>query len=210
MSRRNPALRLPDPTRDYSDFPSTISRETVVFRAHDAKYAGADVWHFSIWRNPDESGRFDLSAPDGTCYVAESVEVATRERLAGQYLAQGVISHAAASVFAVSTTTLPVGKYAEVTDPVAVDYGVNSELSTTAEYGVTHAWANVFRAALHGGIHYVARFSTSSAPNAYAVFGSSEISCPEVRPDCDGPEACRRVGIEVLSPPLARDVSIDE
>ena len=57
----------------------------VWYRAHAV---GLGPW----WYSHDSSGRFDLPAPAGTCYLASQLEVAVRERLGETLVTAGLIA----------------------------------------------------------------------------------------------------------------------
>ena len=88
-SRQRPALGAPP--AELSRFPrARLTSDTVLYRAHTR---GRSPW----WFSSDLSGRFDLLAPHGTCYLATDVETALRERFGHELVELGVVSFEAAA-----------------------------------------------------------------------------------------------------------------
>jgi hypothetical protein len=137
-----------------------------VFRAHRVERA---PW----WFGSDGSGRFDLGAPRGTCYVAESAVVAVRERIGIVLGTKRRIPSAALDGVVVSRLGLvePVA-VANLRSARAAAFGVLNELASMVPYDVPQAWARALDAAGYDGVRYPARFSTGRA-GAVAVFGPS-------------------------------------
>ena len=90
-SRTTVAQQGPRDGVDLADFPSEESRGTTFYRA---KRHDRGAWWFAS-TEPDadgiDGGRFDLAVPRGTCYWADSVEVAVRERLAHHVLSTNTV-----------------------------------------------------------------------------------------------------------------------
>ena len=135
-----------------------------LFRAH---VAGRGPW----WFGSDGSGRFDLAAPRGTCYAADSALVAVRERL-GPVL--GAVPRVPAALLAGAVVTrLPLpapARLASLRSSRAAGYGVLRELQVMTPYVVPQAWARAFDAAGYGGLSYGPRFTPGRA-GAVALFG---------------------------------------
>jgi hypothetical protein len=199
--RTDVAQQPPSPDVDLSVFPAVESRGTTFYRAkrHDR---GA-WWFASTPADADgvDGGRFDLATPRGTCYWADSVEVAVRERLAHHTLTTNTVFAARAREMVVVAARASRGRrFADVTDPAAVRSGVGAELQTMGDYRVPQAWARAFDAAGFAGVRYSTRFTSAAAANAWAVFGSAGVPRrprPE-RVHRDGVTACRESGIRVL------------
>lgn len=199
--RTDVAQQGPPAGLDLAGFPAAESRGTTFYRAkrHDR---GA-WWFASTPADADgvDGGRFDLAEPRGTCYWADSVEVAVRERLAHHTLHTNTVFAGRAREMVVVAARASRGRrFADVTDPAAVRSGVGAELQTMGDYRVPQAWARAFDAAGFAGVRYSTRFTSASAANAWAVFGSAGVPRrprPE-RVHRDGITACRESGIRVL------------
>jgi hypothetical protein len=200
--RRTEVAQLaPTAEADLADFPSVESRGTTFYRAkrHDR---GA-WWFASTPADADGvgGGRFDLADPRGTCYWADSVEVAVRERLAHHTLHTNTVFVGRAREMVVVAARASRGRrFADVTAPDAVRHGVGAELQTMVDYRVPQAWARALDAAGFAGVRYSTRFTSDAAPNAWAVFGDAGVPRrprPE-RVHRDGVSACVESGIRVL------------
>jgi hypothetical protein len=195
------AQRGPAADADLGAFPSVESRGTTFYRAkrHDR---GA-WWFASTPADADgvDGGRFDLADPRGTCYWADSVEVAVRERLAHHTLHTNTVFVGRATAMVVVAARASRGRrFADVTAPAAVRHGVGAELPTMVDYRVPQGWARAFDAAGFAGVRYSTRFTSDAAPNAWAVFGDAGVPRrprPE-RVHRDGVTACLESGIRVL------------
>lgn len=132
-------------------------------------------WYFaSLPADPAAGGRFDLPAPDGTCYFANKPRVAALERV-GRFTAQHkpvpADLVAARIVTSVATSTLPA-KAANLTAArAATHFGVTGELFTTPDYTIGQAWAAAVHDHRHEALTYTPRFSPGE--RAIAVFGPS-------------------------------------
>lgn len=200
-ARTDVAQQGPADDLDLTDFPATESRGTTFYRAkrHDR---GA-WWFASTPADADgvDGGRFDLADPRGTCYWADSVEVAVRERLAHHTLHTNTVFAARAREMVVVAARASRGRrFADVTDAAAVRFGVGAELQTMGDYRVPQAWARAFDAAGFAGVRSSTRFTSAAAANAWAVFGDAGVP-RKPRPERvhrDGIAACRESGIRVL------------
>lgn len=200
-ARTDVAQQPPGDDLDLTGFPAAESRGTTFYRAkrHDR---GA-WWFASTPADADgvDGGRFDLADPRGTCYWADSVEVAVRERLAHHTLHTNTVFAARAREMVVVAARASRGRrFADVTDTAAVRSGVGAELQTMGDYRVPQAWARAFDASGFAGVRYSTRFTSAAAANAWAVFGDAGIP-RKPRPERvhrDGIAACRESGIRVL------------
>lgn len=152
------------------------------FRAHVDR-GGRDhgCWWFSsvdAGDDPDTHGRFDLPAPEGTCYLASTEEAAARERVGTQLRSVGGRESVLTSVLTtrqgpvtVTETEVPALDAANL--PVkAAQRWINRSLSVgTGIYSVTQAWARAFRAAGFEGIVHAPRFTGGARVRSLAVFG---------------------------------------
>jgi hypothetical protein len=176
-AREHPAQRAPGPDVDLRGFPvRRLAAGTVVFRAHRAVRG---PW----WFSSDGSGRFDLAAPRGTCYVAESAIVAVRERIGVVLGMQRQVPAAVLSGVVVSRLALAeLTVVANLRAARAAEFGVLNELATMVPYDVPQAWARSLDAAGLHGARYPARFSTGRA-GSIAIFGAAGDRADPVDPE---------------------------
>jgi hypothetical protein len=200
MRRNEPAQRPPVDGIDLTEFPFEAARGTTMYRA--ARRDRSAWWFASAPSDdPEAGGRFDLPEPDGTCYWADTVEVAVRERLAHHTLHTNTVFIERAREMVVAAARTPRGaRFADVSAPTAVRFGVSSELATTPEYRVSQAWARAFHASTFRGVRYGARFSSDAGPNAWAIFGVAGAPARRrlERVHRSGVEACHEAGIRVI------------
>jgi RES domain-containing protein len=181
---------LADPPPTLDAFPS-IPAPSVLYRIHRSSL---DPLYFSN----TGAGRFDLSAPRGTLYTAETpvgafLEV-FRERLVSS-----------AEVTARSLTTLdPIRelRLADCTHPEARSFGVTAAIHSTPDYALTQRWALAFADAGFDGIEYLVSHDPSASERAVAVFAEAIRSTTSAAiPDDLAAEVQRRFGLLVLPAP---------
>ncbi|RII95428.1 RES domain-containing protein [Clavibacter michiganensis] len=215
MSRSDVAQKPPAIGQDLRRFPAALLTAKPRFRAHATSNG---VWWFAT----SGDGRFDLTTPsggDGTCYLADSIRAAVRERFGELVVDRQAVSRARADEFMVSAVMPPAGRYANVTATKADSHGITRELCTMTEYGATQAWSAAFHAAGFAGVRYSSRYTSAAGPNAWAMFGPAGESAPADRvvdgtpvPNIirttDGLNAARLAGIEVLPPIPASSTAV--
>ncbi len=124
--------------------------------------------HAPWWFSTDGSGRFDLSAPRGTCYLAreptgallethQGLTVVTDEALDERLLFEGRIGR-------------PL-RLANCCAPGAREFGVNAEIHDTPDYAKAQRWASAFEQAGFDGVRYFVRSDPSRMLIGYAIFG---------------------------------------
>ena len=196
MSRESPAALGPQPDA-LPLFPTVRhSPAAVWWRAH--RRANGPWWFSS------EGGRFDLSAPRGTCYLATDSETAIREVSGHALIALGVIMEDFARARVLSQLAIadpePV---ADTVSPLAASCGFIREVCTMTPYDVPQRWATAFDGLGLGGISYQSRFTTGTEANATALFG--EAGEDATRPTGMAPTpmaaAARSCGITVAGVP---------
>ncbi len=202
-SRQRPGLQLPP--ADITGFPRTRLRsDRFVYRAHAV---GRSPW----WFSSDQSGRFDLFAPHGTCYLATDSATALRERFGHALVKQGVVTYAAASRTQVSALQVPQDCWlANTCSPKAATFSMTREIATCSSYRLPQAWAAALLATgRHAGVRYLARFSTGPQSLAIALFDEAGqrpwVEDPSPTP---GVQACEDTGLDVQRPPTLRQVRI--
>ncbi|MBG0738810.1 RES domain-containing protein [Paeniglutamicibacter antarcticus] len=157
---------LSDPG-DLTGFPATD------FEEGEELYRAVAVGQGPWWFGSDGSQRFDLKTPSGTCYTAQNIETSVREKARRPLLAHGVIDPAFVDGINVCELSLQgAGAFAETDSPRSTSFGANRELSTCPDYGLCCSWAEAFKTAGLGGIHYGSRYTTGPA-NSLAIFGDA-------------------------------------
>ena len=200
MSRQETFQEVPYPGRDFAGFPAQKTTATRrKFRAHRV-VRGA--WFFASEPTEKDAGRFNLANPHGTCYLADSVTVAVRERFGPSYAALGMVPNWAAEEFHVTEVDLNAGlRFADVAAKTADQFGVTRELCTMDKYDVPRRWAAMFTALGFDGIRCPARFSTGYKPDAWALFGEAGAQTWPTYNVTDGVTASEMCGFTVYSTP---------
>ncbi|MBB1516519.1 RES family NAD+ phosphorylase [Tessaracoccus sp. MC1679] len=177
MSREDISLGEPHPSTELAaDFPRCTGVDlSRWYRAHSDGYPAEPDrgcwWFASI---PPGDGRFDLAQPEGTCYFADNIEAAVRERLGEVWGTHPILPPVALDGTTVSSVDLrPFCEPEDIADTQSVEAAgyVTREISAGAGYGLTQRHAAAFLAAGFSAIAYAPRF-TPGAVNALALFGS--------------------------------------
>jgi len=148
------------------------SRGTWV-RAHAI---GLGPWWFATAQPSDREsgGRFDLDSPEGTCYVARTVETAVREKVGHLGLSHRNLPAALLDTIAVAQLSPrhrpDRGPNVHLFHEDAVGL-VTRETSTDDSYARSQEWARAFRRDGWAGIRYLPRFDPSPNGVAEAWFG---------------------------------------
>src|SRR5262249_24121193 len=160
VSRQHPSLEPPGETASLHRFPAFALLPT------RALWRVTRDGHHPWWFGSTMEGRFDLHAPEGTCYLASDDLGALLEVL-GPGLQPG--SGAPRSL-------LPGGHLRELRAPHRLRLAdaiaekavawVMAELSTITPYRVPQAWARALRRSGFEGIRYAARHRTARRPFA--------------------------------------------
>jgi RES domain len=186
---------LGEPPDDLSAFPArTIRRTTPLYRAHTR---GRGPW----WFSSDGDGRFDLPAPDGTCYVADKPEAALRERLGPKVVGSGTVLRHELERTLVSHLALPAPAHvANAAHPDAYRHGCTTEIGTVEDYSLTKRWAIAFRRDRWMGVRYRARLATGAV--SVALFGTAGApGWPEDADPLPATSAEVDVGLDVVNTP---------
>lgn len=154
------------------------------FRAHwDGRPSEPDrgCWWFASFAPPSVGeGRFDLPVPRGTCYFADDIEAAVRERAGRRWGSKRFLPPAALAGTTLSQVDLrPYTNghaVAHVDHRDAAGY-VTRELYSGALYELTQRHADAFDKAGFHAILYRPR-STPGDPAALALFGSAGRPAP--------------------------------
>ena len=155
----------PPPAQLTSGFPARdYPPGTEMFRSH--RHGKGPLWF-----SHSGAGRFDLAAPDGTCYIAESEVLTLLETWGGLQVVPDYMAAERDS----SRLRLNDGvTVADLTSNLAIQYGVTSEVFTTTDYRLTQLWASALRQAGFGGIRYWARHDLAHTAGCLALFGPAD------------------------------------
>ena len=190
---------LGSPPADLDGFPTwQLTPDRPLFRIHRAHRT---PWWFASGGH----GRFDLSSPRGTCYLAEHPVGAFLEALqkAGIVIEPEEIRERRISRLFVPTEMSLAG----CTHSLARGYGLTGEVRTwSGEEGRrrTQEWAGAFARAGFAGIRYLLRHDTSQRQGGIALFGvAGEATWPVDSTDALEAdlvlEVTRRFGIRVAT-----------
>lgn len=177
-----PASQQGPPPADLTGFP-VLDPSTVrgaLWRQHEYLPDETDLGAFWFSSTPSKGvprGRFNLAAPNGTIYFAESRDVALWEHIGMYVKGQVTVPESDVSDRIMSEVYVP-GAEDELADlthaHAGTKYRVTRELSGGAlPYELTTQWAEALHKAGLRGIRYAARFSTG-ADCAWAVFGGAK------------------------------------
>lgn len=215
MSRRDLALRPPDEANlAFARFPrKTLRAGSKWFRQHrDRPTPDRGAWYFASYPAGSEGdGRFDLPDPDGTCYLASTVQGALNELVGPECADRGWVDADLLSGRVLSTLHPPKDvKAADTTSVRAAQFRATNELATTERYKLTQAWADTLNRAGFDGVYAVLRF-TPGPTRGLALFGDAGAADPPPPGDPD-PVPVRKVvealGIQVVDPPSYSAVTI--
>lgn len=185
MSRQQAGLRAPRPA---ASVPST-SRRRPLYRCCDARHR--QPWWFSNRTDEPDPGRFDLSAPKGTCDLALSPASAIIERTTDPDQLDGPVlsidALAALTVWEAVDVPAARSKLADTTRPSVPT--LTAEVATVVPYTLAWAWADAFWADGRSGVLYLARFAMDES---VALFG--EAGAPDVTPAATPSSALTHAG----------------
>lgn len=153
---------LAPPPADLRRFPRrTLRTGVALFRIHPAELGS---WWFSC----DGTGRFDLPAPSGTCYLSLSPLGAFVE------VFRDFSFVAAADVAARTISLLHLeadAVLADCTSPRARGFGMTAAVHTSVDYDTTQHWARALRVHGYDGIRYFCGHDPSQREIGIALFG---------------------------------------
>jgi hypothetical protein len=207
VTRQRPTLRAPRANEELRGFPaSNIETNQVYWRVVREPHG---PWWFGSTLN----GRFDLPAPEGTCYLASDDLGAMLERLGPQLLPGGIVPESLLSGRVLRALRFP--RHHRVANCLAqhASKWVTAEISTLTPYDLPQAWAAAFHRAGFQGIRYAPRHSTSRRTHSLAIFGAAgeRNEWPMGRKVPLGTSQMRRrlrerCGITVFATPLADEL----
>lgn len=170
MSPARTGLHLapPPPPDRLAAFPHySYPTDVEIFRSH-AHGRGA------CWFSNSGKGRFDLAAPDGTCYAAESAVVALLEAWGGMQIVPDYLAAQRDMSRLRIDDPAPV---ADMTSNAAIRFGVTAEVFATGDYPMTQLWAAALHRAGFAGIRYWARHDLAHTAACLALFGPAGDVC---------------------------------
>lgn len=156
---------------------------------------GRDPW----WFTNTGAGRFDLPAPQGTCYLATTPETALAETVEGA---------GGDRVFAVSTAFVAARRLhrlalprrlrlASTTSGRALGFGVTREIAAVVPYELPQAWARAWHDHGLDGVWYWPSRDMRARPRSIGLFGVAGA----------GPSSWARGRAEPIGPELQRDLT---
>jgi hypothetical protein len=209
VGRGDLALREPaHGSYDFSKFPRKTHRAASRwYRQHVDRPMDTDrgAWYFaSHTAAVVGGGRFDLTNPHGTCYLATTEQGAVNECIGPEVAERGWVDADLVEGRVLSTLDLPWEvRAADMTSARAPSFRITNEIHSTGDYQTTQAWAQTLHDNDFGGVHYELRF-TPGRSRGLALF--SDGGAPATKPAGDpDPSNLREVvearGIEVVDPP---------
>ena len=173
MSR--PSVTLTAPPASLRGYPALASRATPktlfrIFHLRD-RTTGAlnSPWRFSSV--PPGASRFDLTAPEGTCYWSDRRYGSWVEVWRGT----GVVDRADVTRRAMFSATPPKLRLADTLALAAHSFGGTGELSTLIPYDLPQAWAQALRGHGFSGLVGRCRHDPSLAARNLAIFGPAGV-----------------------------------
>ncbi len=134
----------------------------------------ARPWWFAHVDAVDDphGGRFDLTPPQGTCYLAETLDGALVEKLL-RARSKVVVAERLAELFHAQIEVRAAPAIADLTAARATALGLNAEIHTTLDYRVTRRWARALRRAGWRGLRYLLRGDLTGTQAGRALFGGA-------------------------------------
>lgn len=141
-----------------------LTSERVLYRVHQRTRS---PWYF----DSSPHGRFNLSPPRGTCYLAETAAGAFLETLGrqGRLIPRVEVDIRALSMLTISSELT----LADCTVARSRGYGVTAALHALEDYARTQSWARAFAEAGFDGIRYRVSHDPRARSRAVALFGPS-------------------------------------
>lgn len=118
--------------------------------------------------------RFDLPAPNGTCYLAEEAIGAFIEVFQDWITApvpipiEEILARSESHVSPPRLMTL-----ADCTNPHALSFGITAEIHASPDRAMTQRWAAAFHSAGFDGVRYYVRHDPGQRRIAVALFGEA-------------------------------------
>ena len=166
------ASGLGDPPHDPQPLRSLPAAEHVDRLHRLSEYSRP--WWFAAVDHLDDArgGRFDLTVPHGTCYLAESLDGALVEKLL-RTRNKVVVAERLAELFHAQIAVRAAPTVADLTSPAVTAHGLNAEIHTTLDYRPTRRWARALRRAGWRGLRYLLRGDVAAVQAGRALFGGA-------------------------------------
>lgn len=130
-------------------------------------------WYSSVVAPEDRSGgRFDLSVPNGTCYLAETFEGALTDKLL-RTATKVVVAERLDELFHAAIAVRASRPVADLTARSATRFGLNAEVHTTLDYAVPRHWAKALWRLGWRGLRYRLRGDVAVRLSGRALFGTA-------------------------------------
>lgn len=132
-------------------------------------------WWFASTDGTDISGpggRFDLPAPSGTCYLADSLGGAVVEKLLRAPV-KVVVAERLDELFHTVVAVRRMPPVADLAARRATGFGLNAEIHTTLDYGRTRRWAVALHGAGFRGLRHRLRGDVTQRLAGWALFGTA-------------------------------------
>jgi hypothetical protein len=160
---------LADPPGDLRDFPAAGAAPEM----HRLSEWPGSWWFASVEGDDAPGGRFDLTAPLGTCYLAEGdVRGALVEKLL-RLPTKVVVAERLQELFHTVVTVRSDPPTADLTAAAATGFGLNAELHTTTDYTRPRRWARALYRAGWRGVRHRLRGDPTQTLAGRALFGSA-------------------------------------
>jgi hypothetical protein len=150
---------LYDPPASLDGFPS-LSVSEQLYRIHRSD-------HEPLYLSNTGESRFDLPAPRGTLYTAQTPVGAFLEVFRGRLIPSAEV--AARSLTRLDPTGDPLS-LADCTNPEARGFGVTAAIHSTLDYDLTQRWALAFADAGFDGIYYLVSHDPGATEHGIALF----------------------------------------
>lgn len=138
-----------------------------------SEFPGA--WWFASTDGTDDTGvggRFDLPAPNGTCYLADSLGGAVVEKLLRAPV-KVVVAERLDELFHTVVAVRRMPPVADLAARRATGFGLNAEIHTTLDYGRTRRWAVALHGAGFRGLRHRLRGDVTQRLAGWALFGTA-------------------------------------
>ena len=126
-------------------------------------------WFADASPEHDTGGRFNLPAPEGTCYLAETLEGALLEKLV-RTPKRIVPAQRLLELFHTTVEVRQAPRLADLVQPLT-GLGLNAEIHVTLDYRRTRQWAVAIRRAGWRGLRYLLRGDNALRQRGVALFG---------------------------------------
>ena len=123
--------------------------------------------------NKDNAGgRFDLPAPNGTCYLADTLEGALLEKLL-RTPKRIIVAEQLDPLFHATIAVRRLPLTADLTNKAVSSIGINGEIHAGLDYTTPRAWAAALRKAGWRALRYALRGDPELKQRGLALFGTA-------------------------------------